>query len=986
MQYAYVPPKNSSGEFPLKLFACGLRARVLLLVLAAVIPAFGVIGYTAMVQRQEALRHTEMDAMNLVRLAAWKHRQLIASTRQLLMALSRLPAVRGIVPQACDQVLAELRQPFPYYTNLGVATPDGQIRCSALPLQEPVTIADRSYFKRTMQSRDYGIGEYQTGRVTGITAINFSYPVLAEDGRVDAVVFAALDLAWLNNLVKEIELPPGSNLIVIDSGGTVLAHYPAPETWVGRRMADTPLVKAVLAHRGESGAEFAGFDGVSRLFVSAPLYGGPSGNVHVTVGIAKSMAFAEADEIFARNMTLLLLSAVAALAAAWLGSDAFVLRRVRALAAATRRLAKGDWGARTGLPHSGGELGELAKDFDDMAAALRRNHHALRTLSAGNRALVRATEEPALLQDMCRLIVSVGGYHGAWVGYRDEGHGAMRCVAEAGFEGGVTPSSRLCAGAAGGEVADEGIGPAFAATRDGAERIVRGVRCASNGAAAAEMAVVALPLHGQNGVIGALSICSRDADAFDTDEMELLRETASDLAFGIRSLRLRAEHDRAHETIRRMAYYDRLTGLPNHIQFEEMLEHWLAHDGGEGRSSALLLVDLDRLQEINDALGFQQGDQVLKDAAARLREALGDIAAGPPHEEIIARMRGDEFAVLLREGDAASAAGAAERILTALAKPFQLKELSLDVGATIGISLCPGHGADATRLIRHADVAMHQAKKAGNRYAFYAADRDEASPQRLALVTELRQAIELDQLTLHYQPKVDLRSGRACGVEALVRWKHPERGMMPPDSFIPLAEHTGLIRPLTEWVIMAALRQAAAWRRTGMELPIAVNLSAHSLRDREFLGRLERMFIDWEASADWLEFEITESAIMDDPEHALDILRRLHELGIALFIDDFGTGYSSLSYLQRLPVDALKIDRSFVKDLLEDKDSASIVRSTITLAHDLGIGVVAEGIETAAVRDRLAELACDQAQGYFFGKPMPAEEFAVWAALPVRID
>ncbi|MFZ5620602.1 MAG: putative bifunctional diguanylate cyclase/phosphodiesterase [Pseudomonadota bacterium] len=281
---------------------------------------------------------------------------------------------------------------------------------------------------------------------------------------------------------------------------------------------------------------------------------------------------------------------------------------------------------------------------------------------------------------------------------------------------------------------------------------------------------------------------------------------------------------------------------------------------------------------------------------------------------------------------------------------------------------------------------MHQAKKAGNRYAFYAADRDEASPQRLALVTELRQAIELDQLTLHYQPKVDLRSGRACGVEALVRWKHPERGMMPPDSFIPLAEHTGLIRPLTEWVIMAALRQAAAWRRTGMELPIAVNLSAHSLRDREFLGRLERMFIDWEASADWLEFEITESAIMDDPEHALDILRRLHELGIALFIDDFGTGYSSLSYLQRLPVDALKIDRSFVKDLLEDKDSASIVRSTITLAHDLGIGVVAEGIETAAVRDRLAELACDQAQGYFFGKPMPAEEFAVWAALPVRID
>ncbi len=954
----------------------GLRARLLLLVLAAVIPVFGLIGYTAVAQRQQAALDAEKQAMNLVRLAAREQDQLIASTRQLLMSLAQLPAVKTPGAASCNGVLADLLKPYPYYTNFGATTPDGRVYCSARPLAQPVNIADRSYFQRAVQARDFGVGDYQIGRITGIPAINFGYPVKGDGGKVQAVIYAALNLSWLNQLATGIELPTGSTLTVTDSQGTILARYPEPGKWVGKSMRETSLIKTMFDHRGEGTGELNGMDGVTRLYAFAPLHDSPSGNVYISVGIPKAVAFAAANDAFARGMTWLLVVAALALAAAWLGSEVFVLRRVRALASAAQRLAEGDLTARTGLPHGSEELGQLAHNFDDMAHALERVNRALRTLSAGNRALLRIDNETDLLREMCRVAVEVGGYRMAWVGYveHDEAK-SIRPVAHAGFEEGHLATLKLTWADT-----ERGQGPGGTAARTGKPCAIRHIDTDPRFAPWRDDAlqrgyrsIICLPLRVHGDIVGILCVLSAETDAFGEQEAYVLEEMADDLAFGIAALRERERRREAEGTVERMAYYDSLTGLPNHVQFEERLQQSLSGTDSRGPCLALLMLDLDRFREINDALGFAQGDLLLKDVGQRIRDAVGT-------EGLVARMRGDEFAVLLPVGDADHAAGTARRILAALEAPFVLSDITLDVSAAIGIALAPQHGSDTTGLIRHVDVAMRQAKKSGEHYAFYAPEHDEDSARRLVLARELRHAIEADELVLYYQPKVDMRDSTVCGAEALVRWIHPQRGMMPPDEFIPLAEHTGLIKPLTDWVLAAALRQSRAWREAGLSLPIAVNLSARNLREAGLLNKMKQLFLAWGAQAEWLELEITESAIMDDPDGALEILTRLNDLGIALFIDDFGTGYSSLGYLQRLPVDAVKIDKSFTKQMLTDADSATIVRSTITLAHDLGIKVVAEGVENQEMWDRLAELRCDVAQGYFIGKPIPADEFQVWLA------
>jgi diguanylate cyclase (GGDEF)-like protein len=949
-----------------------------LLVLAALIPAFGLIGYTAIAQREQAELNAEKDAMNLVRLAAQEQSQLIASTHQLLMSLAQLPVIKSSSAADCNQLLADLLKPYLYYINFGAATAEGRVYCSAVPLMQQVEIADRSYFQRTLKSGDFGLGDYQIGRITGTPSINFGYPVRDADGTIRAVVYAALNLAWLNQLAGDIELPEGSTVTVMDNQGTILARYPDAARWVGKAMGSAPLVKAILGNPTEGTMRIKGLDGEDRLYAFAPLHYSASGNVYVSVGIHTAVAFASVDQVFERSLTLLLLVALLALTAAWVGSDVFVLRRVKALCVAAQRLAKGDLGARTGLPHGNEELGQLARNFDDMASELQKVHRALRTLSAGNRTLVRATDEQELLDQMCRIIVEVGGYPFAWVGYvgADESR-SLQPVAYAGNGGCLDHLVGIIESMMWTETRKDG-GTLSRVIRFGDQSAVcdrplnaepnlqmEEVRQLSH----ASIAVFSLQLDDH--VIGALSICSWEADAFDSEEMKLLEEAAEDLAFGIGSLRTRAAHEEANSTIRRMMSYDSLTELPNHIQFEEHLQRLMAEAATTDRSIALQLLDIDRFQDINDALGFNKGDQLLKEIGARVRDVAGD-------EGFVARLRGDEFAILLMAGGIDHITTVTRRILSAFDSPFVLSDIVLEVSASVGIALYPQHGTEMHGLIRKMDVAMRQAKTSGERYAFYAAERDEDTARRLVMAQQLRHAIKGDELVLHYQPKIDLRGGRICGMEALVRWIHPEHGLIPPDEFISLAEHTGLIKPLTEWVLRAALHQSSAWRKTGLAMPIAVNLSARNLREKDLPEKLKQLLLACSAHSSWLELEITESAIMDDPDSAMKVLTSIKDLGHTLFIDDFGTGYSSLGYLQHMPVDAIKIDKSFVKDMLNSANSASIVRSTITLAHDLGIRVVAEGVENQETYSLLEELGCDVAQGYQIGKPMPAREIEMW--------
>lgn len=419
------------------------------------------------------------------------------------------------------------------------------------------------------------------------------------------------------------------------------------------------------------------------------------------------------------------------------------------------------------------------------------------------------------------------------------------------------------------------------------------------------------------------------------------------------------------------ARHDALTNLPNRSLLFERLETSLADALEHGESMSLFILDLDRFKEVNDTLGHHIGDRMLQEVGRRLVSVLR-------RTDMVARLGGDEFAVLLPDANAQRSKAICRKILAALDQPIKVENLCLRASASIGVALCPQHGRDANLLMRHADVAMYEAKRKQLGFSLYAPDQDDHSISRLGLSGELRDAISENQLMLEYQPMVDFKTGRIFCAEALVRWRHPEYGIIPPEEFIPTAEQTGVIRPLTIWVIDNALAQAANWSRSGIDLHISVNVSVRSLQDRKLPGQVQKLLDRHKVDPKHVILEITESSIMSDPLTARRVMRRLSNMGFQLSIDDFGTGYSSLAYLKQLPVDEIKIDRSFVTQMDQDENDAVIVRATIDLAHNLGLKVVAEGVESNDVWDLLEMLGCDTAQGYYIHKPLQPQALAEW--------
>jgi len=421
-----------------------------------------------------------------------------------------------------------------------------------------------------------------------------------------------------------------------------------------------------------------------------------------------------------------------------------------------------------------------------------------------------------------------------------------------------------------------------------------------------------------------------------------------------------------------LAYQDALTGLPNRARFHDHLQRAIGDALGRHATLAVMVMDLDRFKYVNDTLGHPIGDQLLVEVGERLRAALAR------EECTVARLGGDEFAVLLPGGDADSALRTARQLLQVLERPMIVADQLVDISASIGIVTCPLQGDDAATLMRRADIAMYAAKRASAGCLLYDAGHDTHTPERLSLMGELRRAVEQDHLTLHYQPKVDLASGDVRAVEALVRWEHATRGFIAPDRFIPFAEQTGYIKAITRWVAGHAIAQCADWQARGMPLAVSINVSARDLLVPELADTFAALLREHRLDPAWVWIEITESAVMDDPAHALTTLERLHGLGLRLSIDDFGTGYSSLAYLKRMPVDEIKIDRSFVMGMAEDRDDETIVRSTIDLGHNMGLKVVAEGVENQQVLERLRELGCDLVQGYLLSRPLSPQQLEAW--------
>ncbi len=423
------------------------------------------------------------------------------------------------------------------------------------------------------------------------------------------------------------------------------------------------------------------------------------------------------------------------------------------------------------------------------------------------------------------------------------------------------------------------------------------------------------------------------------------------------------------------ALHDSLTGMPNRMLFQHKLVEAIAEGRRTGETLAVMLIDLDHFKEINDTLGHHFGDLLLQEIGPRLSSVLRE-------NDLMARLGGDEFGIVLPELPSDDVAmRIADRLLEELETPVSVEGLALDVSGSVGIALFPSQANDAEALLRRADVAMYSAKENGGGYELYADDMDRHNPARLTLIGQVRPALEAGEFSMYYQPKVRLTDGRAAGAEGLIRWEHPSLGLLSPDEFIPLVEKTVLLRPLTHYVIERVLQQWREWADMGIRIPIAVNVSPRSLLDQELPEQVETELRRWDVPPAFLRLELTESFMVGDSGRSSQVLDALADVGVGLSIDDFGTGYSSLSHLKRLPIEEIKIDRSFVMQMHVDANDFMIVRATVDLGRNLGLRVVAEGVEDLATFDRLAEFGCDEAQGYYISRPLSAVEFTRWLSV-----
>ncbi|MFA7268753.1 MAG: EAL domain-containing protein [Sterolibacterium sp.] len=974
-----------------KAWLASTHSRILLLLLLAVAPAFALIFYSAYEERLKTVADSQRQVEALAQEIRSRMQELLEHSHGMLQNLGSMPELRGQAAAGqCDKLLSDTLQLHDQYEDLIVADTLGRIRCSAYPLHDPVNISDRDYFKNALKLGSFIIGNYQTDRITGKGTIPLAKAVIDKNQEIAAVVSISVNLSWLHSMLLRTELPSGSILTLLDSKGNILAGYQNMAEQVGRGTIEWDQLRAIHDESDTIVSERKLSDGVERLTMVTPLTPGYGGNLYLWIGIPSKISYAEINRTQNRKLLLMGIAAILVLALGRIVGTRLLLRRVGDLSQVARRLSSGDLEARTLLPPDQSELGQLSEAFNKMGETLasrearikradeelRRANRALGVLSAVNRSLIRAADEQALLDNVCQEIVGIGHYPLAWVGYADPGKDQrIKMMAKAGDDQGYVDALDISWGDQ-----PSGSGPTGTAIRTGQSVIVRNIMADPSYARWRDAAMqqgyastISLPIVVSGATIGALRIYAPEADAFDAEEMKLLEELADDLGYGISNIREAITRERIERELEHQQNYDALTGLANRTLFQDRLQQALLRASRSRNLVALMLLDLDRFKAINDSLGQSTGDALLKHVGQCL-------SAGLRTGDTVARLSADEFAVIMNDiGKEEDVAPVARKLLGAVMNPLIMAGQEILVTASMGISLFPKDGADVDTLFQNANAAIYRAKsQGGDCFCFYAPEMNERATARFGMEADLRRALDRDQLLMYYQPKLSLITGALTGAEALIRWRHPKIGMVSPAEFIPLAEETGLIRPLGDWVIENVCKQLRSWLDAGLSVPpVAVNLSAHQFRQENLAAMIRYSLRNQNLDASYLGIEITESALMNNVDAAVVTLTELKQLGLKLSLDDFGTGYSSLSYLKRFPIDQLKIDQTFVRDVPGDADDTAICLAIINLAHNMKLTVIAEGVEKLGQLDYLRQNGCDEIQGYYFSWPLPADDYAL---------
>lgn len=951
--------------------------RIFFVMCAAVIPSFAGLMFYVSLQRDYLTEHTTKSAERFVQLAAHDENWLFSSTRSIFLAFSQMPLLGQHDWQQCHTYLRNLREVQPNYIDIGVISLSGQSLCSSLHPPETLQqtgFFDRDYFQRALQEPGMVVSRYSIGRISGQPVIMVAKALRTPEGQPWAVLYASLDVSEMVYARHALQQPEQSVITILDRNGIVLNSVPTREDiTVGEPLGD-PQMLALLANTSAPSATLTRQDGSEWLVSHART--GTESDPNALMVVYQHPTETALKSIYRTvwiSGALALLLALLSLILGWVGMQAIVGRNVRYLATAAKRLSEGKFSTRVAHMVSGQEFTDIGKQLDHMARSLGRQEaqweQSLQRQQEQNKILQMIAGNRPLDETLTALVqVTQGQIEGGLVSIlllAPDGVHVQSCIAPSLPDSYIEALSHM--------LIDSAIGTCGSAMVN--KQVVITPDIATDPAWSGYRDIpLSHDLHAcwahpivtaDENVVGALAVYYRKPG---TPSMEALQ--LSKMATEVASMAI--EHNRHHEALRYQSRHDVLTGLYKREVFAARIHAAVGEAAANNQKLYVLNLTLQGFKELNSTLGHRVGDDLLRTLAARLTGLVG--SAGE-----IGRSSGDEFSFLFTE-DALETPiqELVQAILNEVRRPVSLDGTEIQISASIGIAVYPTSSTEAEGLMRHADNAMHRAEREGSGYALYDAARHERTPNRLLLLSDLRYALDSGGLFLHYQPQISLRRRRTIGFEALLRWRHPEKGLIPPGQFMPVAEFSDLIHPLTLWVLDQALGQCRHWHNQGHQAAIGVNVSSRNLLNPDFPDQIQSLLVKHSLPANYLEVEITESAFMMDATRSLSVLHRIRALGVRIAIDDFGTGHSSLSYLHKLPVDNLKIDQSFIHELDKNKESQTIVDSIIGLAHNLKVSVTAEGVEDQQSLMRLLQLGCDFAQGYLISRPISAADANAW--------